>query len=359
MRVTAEIFFRLAMGALVAFPFSASAHHSMSEFEPRDEMIEIEGVVSRLSWRNPHIMIEVTNTNADGVEETWTLEAGAVSGQRRKGLTGDEIAVGDAVRIAGFPSYRRDNFMKGMHLLLLEENVELLISATRNPRWSTDTLGSDRNVFDPELVSSASGNGIYRIWSQGGPNAWFFAGRRQGNYELTESAAAVAAEWDDITDNPVMECIGPGMPALMGNPYPLEITQAGDNIEMRFEEFDMLRVIHMGADVADPETVPLSKLGYSIGRWEEETLVVDTSRINWHYFDRSGAPQTPEVTINERFTVAEDGNRMETIMTVDAPGTLVEPFLVTLSYEWKPGDAVNPYECELEDWQTLENTLTN
>ena len=50
---------------------------------------------------------------------------------------------------------------------------------------------------------------------------------------------------------------------------------------------------------------------------------------------------------------------METIMTVDAPGTLVEPFLVTLSYEWKPGDAVNPYECELEDWQTLENTLTN
>ena len=331
----------------------------MSEFEPRGEMIEIEGVVSKLSWRNPHIMLELTITNENGAEETWTLEAGAVSGQRRKGLTGDEISVGDSVRIAGFPSYRRDNFMKGMHLLLLEDNLELLISATRNPRWSTNTLGSDRNVFDPERVSTASGNGIYRIWSQGRQNAWYFAGRRLATYELTETAAAAAAEWDDITDNPVMECIGPGMPSLMGNPYPMEFTRVGANIEIRFEEFDMLRVIHMGENVADPETVPPSKLGYSVGRWEGDTLIVDTSRINWHYFDRSGAPQTPNVTVNERFTVEEDGNRMETVMTIDDPATLVEPFVVNLGYVWKPGDALNPYECELEDWQSIENTLTN
>jgi hypothetical protein len=357
MRATKEVIVGLGLGACLAFPLSGMAHHSMSEFEPRGEMIEIEGVVSRLSWRNPHIMLEVTNTNADGVEEIWTLEAGAVSGQRRKGLTGDEIAVGDAVRIAGFLSFRRDNFMKGMHLLLLEDNVEILISAAREPRWSTYTLGRKRNVFDAERVAAATGNGIYRIWSQGGQNAWFFTGRRQATYELTESAAAAAADWDDIIDNPVMECIGPGMPALMGNPYPMEITQVGGNIEIRFEEFDTLRVIHMGDNAAESETIPLSKLGYSVGHWEDDTLVVETSRINWHYFDRSGAPQSSNVTINERFTVAEDGNRMETIMTVNAPGTLVEPFVATLGYQWKPGDAVNPYQCELDDWQALMNTL--
>ena len=343
---------------LIASPLSAIAHHSMSEFEPRGEMIEIEGVVSKLSWRNPHIMLEVTNTSAHGEEETWIFEAGAVSGQRRKGLTGDEISVGDAVRIAGFPSYRRDNFMKGMHLLLLQDNVEILISAARESRWATETLGSDRNVFDPELATTTTGNGIFRTWSQGGrngSNAWYFANRRQATYRLTEAAAAAAAAWDDIADNPVMQCIGPGMPSLMGNPYPMRITQAGDNIELRFEEFDSLRVIHMGDNVADPETIPLSKLGYSVGRWEGETLVVDTSRISWHYFDRSGAPQTPNVKVNERFTVQEDGNRLETIMTVDDPATLVEPFVFTLGYEWKPGDTVNPYECDLEEWQTLES----
>lgn len=349
----------IIVSALVTIPFPVTAHHSMSEFEPRGEMMEIEGVVSKLSWRNPHIMLELTSTNADGAEETWTLEAGAVSGQRRKGLTGDEISIGDPVRIAGFPSYRRDYFLKGMHLLLLEDNVEMLISAAREPRWSTDTLGSERNVFDTERVAAATGNGIFRIWSQGTPNAWFFAGRRLATYRLTETAAAAAAEWDDIIDNPVMECIGPGMPSLMGNPYPMEFVQVGDNIEVRFEEFDMLRVIHMGDNVADPESIPLSKLGYSVGRWEGETLVVDTTRVSWHYFDRSGAPQTPNVRINERFTVQEDGNQLDWILTVDDPATLVEPFVFNGQFMWKPGDAVNPYECELEEWQTTENTLTN
>ena len=56
------------------------------------------------------------------------------------------------------------------------------------------------------------------------------------------------------------------MPAQMGNPYPMEFTQVGDNIELRFEEWDALRVIHMGDNVADPDTIPLSKMGYSVGR---------------------------------------------------------------------------------------------
>ena len=349
---------KIIVSALVGVPFPVTAHHSMSEFEPRTEMLELEGVVSKVSWRNPHIMLELIHTNANGEEEVWKFEAGAVSGQRRKGLTGSEISVGDAVRIAGYPSYRRDNYMKGMHVLL-PDGVELLVSAQRGSRWTTNTLGGDRNVFDPERVATATGDGIFRIWSQGGQNAWFFADRRQATYQLTEAAAAAAADWDDIIDNPVMDCIAPGMPAIMGNPYPMEFTQVGDNIEIRFEEWDALRIIHMGDNVADPDTIPLSDMGYSVGRWDGETLVVDTSRVSWHYFDRSGAPQTPNVRINERFTVQDDGNQLDWILTVDDPATLVEPFVFDGQFMWKPGDAVNPYECELEHWQTTENTLTD
>ena len=105
----------------------------------------------------------------------------------------------------------------------------------------------------------------------------------------------------------------------MGNPYPMEFVQVGRDIELRFEEFDALRKIHMGAGVARPTDVPLSPLGYSVGRWEGKTLVVDTSRINWPYFDRSGAPQTQNVTINERFTVVPDGSRLDYVMTVNEP----------------------------------------
>ena len=343
-----------------AIPLSVTAHHSMAEFEPRNEMLEIEGVVSKFSWRNPHVMLELTGTNADGVQQTWTVETSAVSSLRRRGYTGDEISVGDSVRIAGFPSNRRDNFLQMRNLLRLEDNVEFLFSGPPVPRWLTDTRGSETNVFDPERVAAATGDGIFRVWSSnGGANAWYFTGRPHATYQLTETAAATAAQWDDIADNPIMDCIGPGMPAAMGNPYPFEFTQVGDNIELRLEEFDVLRVIHMGASVADPATIAPSKFGYSVGHWEGETLVVNTSRISWPYLNRSGEPQTPNVTVNERFIVLDNGNRLQTIMTIDDPATLVEPFELTMEYSWRRGEVVNSYDCELEDWQATEATLTD
>ena len=340
--------------ALVAIPLSVTAHHSMSEFD-RSVIEEVEGVVSKVSWRNPHILLEVTNTDASGAEAVWHLEGSAVSSQRRRGLTGNEISVGDTVRVAGWPSTRRDNYVQVNHVLL-PGGVELLVGGVQEPRWATESLGGDRDVLDAERVAAASGDGIFRIWSQGS-RAWFFTGR--SGYELNESATAASAAWDDIADNPIIECVAPGMPGLMGNPYPMEFTQVGDNIELQFEEFDQLRTIHMSDSVADPEDVPLSHLGFSVGHWEGETLVVDTSRINWPYFNRSGAPQTENVRINERFTVQEDGNRLEWILTVDEPATLVEPFVLDGYFIWKPGEAINPYECTLEEWASTENTLTN
>ena len=343
----------LVAGTLATLPFPATAHHSMSEFD-RSVVREVEGVVSRISWRNPHILLEVTSTDENGVAAVWNLEGSAVSAQRRRGVTGEEIAIGDVVRVAGWPSTRRDRYLQVNHVLL-PDGVELLVGGAREPRWSRTTAGSE-TVVDTERAAAARGDGIFRVWSQGS-RAWFFAGR--SNYQLTESAAAAAAEWDDIADNPLIECIAPGMPGLMGNPYPVEFVQVGDNIELRFEEFDALRTIHVGDNVADPADVPLSHLGYSVGRWEGETLVVDTSRINWPYFDRSGAPQTENVAINERFTVVEDGDRLDYLMTVDEPASLVEPFVLDAFFVWTPGEAVNPYECTLEEWASTERTLSN
>jgi len=341
----------IVAGALATVPFSAFAHHSMAEFD-RGVVTEVAGVVSRISWTNPHILLEVTSTDRNGVKTVWSLEGGAVSAQRRRGLTADRIAVGDVVRVAGFPSTRRDRYLQVNHVLL-PDGVELLVGGTREPRWSGKTAGG-AVVVDTAKVAAAKEDSIFRVWSAGS-GAWFFAGR--SNYQLTKSAAAAVATWDDIADNPLTRCVAPGMPALMGNPYPMEFAQVGTDIELRFEEFDAVRRIHMGAGVARPAAVPLSPLGYSVGRWEGKTLVVDTSRINWPYFDRSGAPQTQNVAINERFTVVQDGNRLDYVMTVTEPASLVKPFVWNAYFTWKPSEAVNRYECTLEDWASVKNTL--
>ncbi|HEY5623671.1 MAG TPA: DUF6152 family protein [Gammaproteobacteria bacterium] len=340
-----------AAAVLTAISLSVQAHHSMSEFD-RNVVEEVEGTMSRVSWKNPHVLFEVTS--ADGT--VYLLEGSAVSSQRRRGLTGNEVAVGDAVRVAGWPSTRRDNYIQVNHVLVERTGLEMLVGGAREPRWADESMGGNREYLVETSAPDTTVDGIFRTWSQGS-RAWFFTGR--SGYRLTPYAQAAVDAWDDIADNPIIECIAPGMPALMGNPYPMEFTQVGDDIHIRFEEFDELRVIHMGDDVADPETVPLSNLGYSVGRWEGDTLVVDTSRVGWHYFNRSGAPQTPAVRINERFTVQDNGNRLEWIMTVTEPDTLAEPFVFDGYFVWKPGEQVGRYECELEEWASTENTLSN
>ena len=336
---------------LAAVPFSAAAHHSMSEFN-RDVVTEVEGVVSRVSWKNPHILLEVTSTDKNGAKSVWSLEGSAVSAQSRRGLTPDRLAVGDKVRVAGWPSTRRDRYLQVNHVLL-PDGVELLVGGVREPRWSAKSAGGAM-LATSRKPAAALGDSIFRVWSQGTP-AWFFAGR--SNYQLNPSAAAAVAKWDDITDNPLTRCIAPGMPALMGNPYPMQFVQVGRDIELRFEEFDAVRKIHIGPGVTRPADVPLSPLGYSVGRWDGKTLVVDTSRINWPYFDRAGAPQTRNVAINERFTVVPDGSRLDYVLTVNEPATLVKPFVWNAYFAWNPGEAVNRYGCTLEEWASIKNTL--
>ncbi len=339
-------------GSLATLPISTSGHHSMSEFDRSVDAV-IEGVVSRVSWRNPHILLEVTTTDDSGAEAVWNLEGSAVSAQRRRGVTVGLVEVGDEVRVAGWPSTRRDRYIQINHVLL-PDGVELLVGRIREPRWSDTAIGDETWVVDADKVAAATGDGIFRVWSQGS-QAWYFTGR--SDYRLTEYAAAVAAEWDDIVDNPLLECMAPGMPGLMGNPYPMEFVQVGDNIELRFEEFDALRTIHLG-DVADAGDMPLSHLGYSVGHWEGETLVVSTSRVSWPYFDRVGAPQTEAVAIHERFTAVDDGHRLQYLLTVTEPDTLVEPFVWDAYFTWKRGEEVNRYECTLEEWASTESTLS-
>jgi len=330
---------KVTIGALVLLPIAAVGHHSMAEYD-RGTVTELEGEVVRVAWRNPHIMLDVATTDANGAEVVWNVEGSAVSAQRRRGVGDGLVEVGDHVRIAGWPSTRRSQHMLVNHVLL-PNGTELLVGSSREPRWSDTSVGSERNLVDPNRVATASGQGLFRVWSQG-TQAWFFEGRAV--YELTPEAAAAQAAYDEFTENPLLRCTTPGMPALMGNPYPMQFVQGDGHLELRFEEFDARRTIHI-EDAVDPATVDPSPLGYSVGRWEGETLVVRTTRINWPYFNRIGAPQTENVVVDERFTAVDGGNRLDYVMTVTEPATLVEPFVWEAFWTWRRGEQVGDYDC--------------
>jgi hypothetical protein len=130
----------------------------------------------------------------------------------------------------------------------------------------------------------------------------------------------------------------------MLNPHPFEFVDRGDTIALRTELYDIERVIHMDVD-SPPSNAATSRLGYSVGRWEEGALVVETSRVDWPWFDNRGTPQSPNVEIVERFSLSDDQSRLDWEFTIIDSATFTEP-AVMRGYWLALGETILRYDCQ-------------
>ena len=89
-------------------------------------------------------------------------------------------------------------------------------------------------------------------------------------------------------------------------------------------------------------------LDYSVGHWDGDTLVVETTNIDRPYFDDVGTPMSSALQTVERYPLSADGQRVNMEMTVTDPVTFTEPGHLTGTY-WVlvPGEQIKPYECAL------------
>ena len=161
---------------------------------------------------------------------------------------------------------------------------------------------------------------------------------------FNDTARAVQAAWNPLTDDPVLQCIPRGMPSLMNNPQPIEFVDQDDTILMRLEEWDGRRTIHMTID-AIPENLTPSRYGYSIGRWEERTLILESTGFSDPNFDDHGTPQSDTASMIERFTLSEDETRLDYEVIHHDPLIFTGPARLTGHWAWTPGEEVKDYNC--------------
>jgi hypothetical protein len=328
---------------LFLVPLLTYGHHSFTEYNV-DVIQELQGEVISISWRNPHIGISLRANNADGTEAVWSLEAQDVNSLGRRGIDGSLINVGDTVRVAGNVSMRRSNNMS-ISNLLLANGTELKVRGNPEPRWSNeDNIGFNQPTVEDALSVAGEGEGLFRVW---------MSARRGGfpaQLPLTPAARAAQVNWDAATDDLTMQCITSGMPAAMrlSPPHPIDLTEQGDNIVFRAELFDIVRTIHMNPQ-ANAAEQSASALGYSAGRWEGGTLVIETTRVNWGFFDHLGSiPISEDIAMTERLTVSDDGNQMVYELTVSDSTTFTEPVTGRWTMNWRPDLVVEPYVCVAE-----------
>ncbi len=311
------------------------AHHAFVDFD-RSRVIEIEGELTDFIWRNPHVRFSVRQTGADGTADVWAIEGPSMSIMSRVGIGPVDFEKGQQIRVAGWPDRRGATRMHVSNALVAGQ--EYVFGSRGVPRWADTAVGTSHSLLAGGTRSDDAT--IFRVWSTDGddphsntPGFW------PGDYPLTDAARIAQTQWVPIKGS---ECEPKGMPTIMEQPYPIQFVQEGQNIVLQMEEYDTVRTIHMGAAESAP---PRALLGYSRGRWEDSTLVVETTVIDWNYFDKEGIPQGDAMSVMESFTPSEDGSRLEYTMTVTDPEIFTEPVMLERHWVWRPGEEVKLYDC--------------
>jgi hypothetical protein len=162
----------------------------------------------------------------------------------------------------------------------------------------------------------------------------------------------------NVDDDPGGFCVVPGLPrSIWGAPFPVEIQQNEKFITMFWEGYFQYRKIYMEGHPR-PDPILHTGMGYSVGHWEGDTLVVETSYLREYPYMRR-LPNTDTATIVERISVADvagrDGVVAKTLineMTLTDPRLYTQPVTVTGHLRWSPDTPIMEYSCSETHYET-------
>ena len=147
--------------------------------------------------------------------------------------------------------------------------------------------------------------------------------------------------------NASSRCIPVGQPWQMDLNFPFYIFQSKDRFDILFEEYHGLVQI-----VMDPaKAPPPGYMGRSIGHWDGDTLVVETTGLkDAIWLDVNGTPASKDARLTQRIRkVKTDHWFLEVVFTLDDPTYYTHPWTWVRDYSWRPDMALfHEYNCELQ-----------
>jgi hypothetical protein len=255
----------------------------------------------------------------------------------RLGWSRDAIQVGDTLTVSGNPSRRTD-----VRRLFL-----------------TGVASADATLFDvmSALPGLAAGGGtpaeaaaesLDGVWTTRLKFAiavqFGLPGRRM---ELTDAGRAAVEAFDDLTMNPGADCVPYSSPMLMLSPDMKRIVVEEGVVRIVSDTDAVERVIRL--DAASGDGAAPSVQGHSTGRWEGDTLVIETAGFAEHRIGNGlGLPSGAQKRLVERLTLAEDGKSLTYRFELSDPEYLAAPVSGDVVWDYRPDLEVAPVACDLE-----------
>ena len=321
---------------LAAIP--VSGHHSDAGMDV-ESIVAIEGTVTEFAFRNPHAYVGVETTAANGDRVEWALQMGGVNGLARRGWKADTLTVGDRVAVRVHPA--QDGRPYGLVETIEKEGGLGLVPVTGAPEGQAGAVATS-------LTGKWRADRSKLISYPGGFDGFFHA-----QLKLTERGVAAQAAYDPLSaENPESTCIGRPTPSAFvssgGYLLDFQLDEDQEILFIRSEYFDEERTIYLDGR-AHPDIDERFATGHSIGRWEEDTLVIDTTNFTDHRSPyQIGVPSGPQKHVIERYRLIENSTRMEAEFTLEDPEYIAEPLIHRRELTYSPHEEMFRHNCDPE-----------
>lgn len=301
------------------------AHHGVAPHYDASKPVHFEGVIAKFDFINPHSFVYVDVVDSVGSTQTWSCEMASRSVLSRNGLTAERFQVGAKVTIDGDSARHKATGCQ-----------------VRTAHFADGTVLRDTTLYAPTHAAEsdlpADRQSIVGVWTM----KRFLAPRSFGVF--TEAGKRASAAFDPIKDDPAIYC-NPGSPVRfwINVNEPFAIKREADRVVVDHRYMDSQRVVHLDAPpLAD---APRGALGYSMGHFEGNALVVSTDRFVAGAIEpRRAVPHTENLKLTERLEVNTDGE-LEITMTITDPKFFEQPYTIKELFVRSPWDPV-PYDCK-------------
>jgi hypothetical protein len=162
----------------------------------------------------------------------------------------------------------------------------------------------------------------------------------------TRYAAAVRARKAGKPDfDTIQTCKPHGFPRILFAAYPIEVLQEPTQVTFIHEIHHMPRMVYLDLTLPNLADMDPNWMGLSVGRWDGDTLAVDTQGFNdLTTLDAAGLPHSTEMRVAERIRKL-DADTLEDVITITDPQTYTRPWSTRVTYRRQPGLRLKEYVC--------------
>ncbi len=292
---------------------SAFAHHSQAPYDLSKEVL-IKGKLARLDWKNPHMYLIVDTTDADGKQHMVQVEGLSIQQAQVDGLHKEDLQIGMPVVVRANPNREPGKTVRGLDVTTTDGVVHPIYAENKRK----PTLTPAKSLAGNWAPSLATTNAMFREFAQ---------------WQYTTAGRAAQAKGKSADGICYVEPIP--FQAILNEVRAIEVSK--NEIVFRFDNSGDIgvRVVHMGA--SHTANVKPSLFGDAIGKWEGDTLVIDTVGFAP---DPSGLganmPSSPGKHTVERIKLTDDRLHLSYESTVEDPEYLAKPATFTMLWDHRP-----------------------